>query len=93
MIEHATVKFPAANRMIRLTLWRVSICSRMDSSIGTRNVMMSHTMVIDAVAWSILALGNEGASIFYVHSKPGSLRDTDPQSKVSSFSRPGGTGR
>jgi hypothetical protein len=50
MMEQATVKLPAAKRMIRLTLWRVSICSRMNSGIGMRKVMMSHTIVMDAVA-------------------------------------------
>jgi hypothetical protein len=50
MMEQATVKFPVANKTIKLTLWRVSICSRMNSGIGIRKVMMSQTMVIDAVA-------------------------------------------
>jgi hypothetical protein len=50
MMEQATVKFPAANRMIKLILWRVSICRRINRGMGIRKAMMSYTIVIDAVA-------------------------------------------
>ena len=55
-MEQATVKLPAANRMIKLILWRVSICSRMNSGICMRKVTTSHTMVMDAVAYRMSAL-------------------------------------
>jgi hypothetical protein len=93
MIEQATVKFPAANKMIKFTLCRVSICNRMNRGIGMRKVMMSHAMVIEAVAWRISARESESTKVRHVRSKLGSSPDTGHRSKASSSSQQDGTGR
>lgn len=93
MIEQATVKFPAANRMIKAILWRVSICNRMNSGIGMRKVIMSHAIVMDAVAWKLSALGSQVKMTHHLHSKSDNLPNICRRSMASSSSRRDGTGR
>jgi len=50
MMEQATVKFPAANKLIKVNLSRNPICNWTNIGIGMKKVTMSHAMVIDAVA-------------------------------------------